>query len=85
MFKKHQIQIFLRIAIYLYKENPKVGDEIYIDNEKVKITIVSKPYISKTSVSHIIDYIDAVLKEGGKRADFIASKKVLEMKKLIGF
>ncbi len=32
-----------------------------------------------------IDYIDAVLKEGGKRADFIASKKVLEMKKLIGF
>lgn len=35
---------------YLYKEIPKVGDEIYIDNEKVKITIVSKPYISKTSV-----------------------------------
>ena len=32
-----------------------------------------------------IDYIDTVLKEGGKRADLIASKKVLEMKKLIGF
>ena len=32
-----------------------------------------------------IDYIDTVLKEGGKRADLIASKKVGEMKKLIGF
>ena len=32
-----------------------------------------------------IDYIDKVLKEGGKRADLIASKKVSEMKKLIGF
>tara|TARA_B100001175_G_scaffold121553_1_gene103490 strand:- start:1624 stop:2229 length:606 start_codon:yes stop_codon:yes gene_type:complete len=32
-----------------------------------------------------IDYIDIVLKEGGIRADLIASKKVGEMKKIIGF
>ena len=32
-----------------------------------------------------INYIDGVLKDGGKRADLIASKKVREMKKLIGF
>ena len=31
------------------------------------------------------DYIDAVLEEGGKRADLIASKKVREMKKIVGF
>ena len=35
---------------YLYNEIPKVGDEIYLDYEKAKITIVSKPFISKTSV-----------------------------------
>ena len=32
-----------------------------------------------------INYIDKILKEGGKRADVIASKKVGEMKKIIGF
>ncbi len=32
-----------------------------------------------------ISYIDEILKEGGKRADLIASKKVREMKKIIGF
>ena len=32
-----------------------------------------------------INYIDKILKEGGKRADLIASKKVGEMKKIIGF
>ena len=32
-----------------------------------------------------IDYIDKVLNDGAKRADLIASKKVREMKKLIGF
>ena len=31
------------------------------------------------------NYIDTVLKEGGKRANVIASKKVEEMKKIIGF
>ena len=31
------------------------------------------------------NYIDIVLKEGGERADKIASKKVSEMKKIIGF
>jgi len=31
------------------------------------------------------NHIDAVLKEGGKRANVIASKKVEEMKKIIGF
>ena len=30
-------------------------------------------------------YIDAVLKEGGKKANEIASKKIEEMKKIIGF
>ena len=30
-------------------------------------------------------YIDTILKEGGKRANSIASKKVEEMKKIIGF
>ena len=32
-----------------------------------------------------INYIDEILKEGSKRADLIASKKVGEMKKIIGF
>ena len=32
-----------------------------------------------------INYIDKILQEGGKRADLIASKKVGEMKKIIGF
>jgi len=32
-----------------------------------------------------ISYIDTVLKEGGKRANSVASKKVEEMKKIIGF
>jgi len=32
-----------------------------------------------------INYIDKILKEGGKRADLIASKKIVEMKKIIGF
>ena len=32
-----------------------------------------------------INYIDKILKEGGKKADLIASKKVGEMKKIIGF
>jgi tryptophanyl-tRNA synthetase len=32
-----------------------------------------------------ISYIDTILKEGGKRANSIASKKVEEMKKIIGF
>ena len=31
------------------------------------------------------NHIDAVLKEGGKRANVIASKKVEEMKKIVGF
>ena len=31
------------------------------------------------------NYIDTVLKEGGKRANVIASKKVEEMKKIVGF
>jgi len=32
-----------------------------------------------------ISYIDTILKEGGKRANSIASKKVEQMKKIIGF
>ena len=32
-----------------------------------------------------INYIDKILQEGGNRADLIASKKVGEMKKIIGF
>ena len=32
-----------------------------------------------------INYIDTVLSEGGKRAEMIASKKVTEIKRLIGF
>ena len=31
------------------------------------------------------NYIDTVLSDGGKRAEMIASKKVTEIKKLIGF
>ena len=31
------------------------------------------------------NYIDSILKEGGKKADTIASKKVEEIKKIIGF
>jgi len=31
------------------------------------------------------NHIDTVLKEGGKRANVIASKKVEEMKKIVGF
>ena len=40
-------------------------------------------YVSKLKKDN--DYIDHVLKEGGKRANDIASKKVLEIKKIIGF
>ncbi len=32
-----------------------------------------------------ISYIDKILKEGGNKANLIASKKVEEMKKIIGF
>ena len=32
-----------------------------------------------------VNYIDKVLKEGGNKANLIASKKVKEMKKIIGF
>ena len=32
-----------------------------------------------------INHIDAILKEGGNKANLIASKKVEEMKKIIGF
>ena len=31
------------------------------------------------------NYIDSILKEGGEKADTIASKKVEEIKKIIGF
>ncbi len=57
---------------------------------KEKLTEIVVEKISPISIEinkllKDIDYIDTVLKEGGKRADLIASKKVLEMKKLIGF
>ena len=32
-----------------------------------------------------INFIDSVLKEGGEKANKIASKKVEEMKKIVGF
>ena len=32
-----------------------------------------------------ISYIDKILKDGGNKANLIASKKVNEMKKIIGF
>ena len=55
---------------------------------KLAETVVEKIYPISIEINKLqkdIDYIDTVLKEGGKRADLIASKKVLEMKKLIGF
>ena len=31
------------------------------------------------------EYIDSILKKGGDKANEIASKKIIEMKKIIGF
>ena len=52
---------------------------------EIVVEIISPISIEINKLQKDIDYIDSVLEEGGKRADFIASKKVLEMKKLIGF
>ena len=56
-------------------------------NKLVEIVVekISPISIEINKLQKDIDYIDTVLKEGSKRADLIASKKVLEMKKLIGF
>ena len=39
----------------------------------------------KSETFRALQNIDAILKEGGKKANSIASKKVEEMKKIIGF
>ncbi len=46
---------------------------------------ISPISIEINKIQKDINYIDTVLNEGGERADLIASKKVSEMKKIIGF
>ena len=56
--------------------------------EKLADLIVEKIAPISSEINKLqkdISYIDDILKEGGKRANSIASKKVEEMKKIIGF
>ena len=56
--------------------------------EKLAILVVEKISPISSEINKLqkdIGYIDKILKEGGKRANLMASKKVEEMKKIIGF
>jgi len=52
---------------------------------EIVVEKISPISIEINKLQRDINYIDKILKEGGKRADLIASKKVGEMKKIIGF
>jgi len=52
---------------------------------EIVVEKISPISIEINKLQRDINYIDKILKEGGKRADLIASKKVVEMKKIIGF
>jgi Tryptophanyl-tRNA synthetase len=52
---------------------------------EIVVEKISPISIEINKLQRDINYIDKILKEGGKRADLIASKKVREMKKIIGF
>ena len=56
--------------------------------EKLAELVVEKILPISTEINKLqkdVNYIDKVLKEGGNKANLIASKKVEEMKKIIGF
>tara|TARA_Y100000741_G_scaffold357997_1_gene336552 strand:+ start:1331 stop:2332 length:1002 start_codon:yes stop_codon:yes gene_type:complete len=56
--------------------------------EKLADLVVEKIFPISSEINKIqkdINYIDSILEEGGKKASLIASKKVKEMKKIIGF
>ena len=64
--------------------------EKVFQNLKKKLTELVVEKISPISdeinkLQKDVSYIDTILKEGGERANSIASKKVEEMKKIIGF
>ena len=56
--------------------------------EKLAELVVEKILPISTEINKLqkdVNYIDKVLKEGGNKANLIASKKVEEMKKIVGF
>ena len=52
---------------------------------EIVVEKISPISIEINKIQKDINYIDTVLSEGGKRADMIASKKVSEIKRIIGF
>ena len=52
---------------------------------EIVVEKISPISIEINKIQKDINYIDKVLSEGGKKADMIASKKVSEIKRIIGF
>ena len=56
--------------------------------EKLADLVVEKILPISTEINKLKkdnEYIDSILKKGGDKANEIASKKIIEMKKIIGF
>ena len=68
--------------------NEFCGKNFSVFKEKLADLVVEKILPISSEINKIqkdITYIDSILEEGGKKASLIASKKVKEMKKIIGF